>query len=84
MDDWSAVEVCGGWEAALPAESRLLDENAALVARLQRLHPALTRMAEDLALARRENAALRRENQRLRALAAADQDGGVRATGVPR
>ncbi len=48
--------------------SLLLAENAELLARLRRLGPAMTSMAHDLASARRQNAALRRENLRLRTL----------------
>ena len=58
--------------------SRLVAENAALAARLRRLGPALSSMACDLARARRENAALRRENLRLQMLlggAARDRKG---------
>ena len=46
----------------------MVAENAALAARLRRLGPALSSMACDLARARRENAALRRENLRLQML----------------
>lgn len=53
------------------AKARLMAENAALAEQLRRLGPALTSMVHDLATARRELAALRRENLRLQALLAA-------------
>lgn len=53
--------------AAGVAPMRLLQENAELVDRLGALGPALTNLAHDLASARRQNAALRRENRRLQA-----------------
>ena len=61
--------------SASPAGGRLssdvrqrgvLAENAELVARMQRLTPVLVSMARDLACARRESAALERENRQLR------------------
>ena len=47
------------------AEGDLVAENAQLAERMQRLGPALVSTARDLAQARRENAALKRENRRL-------------------
>ena len=44
----------------------LVAENAELVGRAKRLSPVLVGMAQDLAVARRESAALKRENRRLR------------------
>jgi hypothetical protein len=44
----------------------LVAENAELVVRVQRLGPVLVGMAQDLSVARRESAALKRENRRLR------------------
>ena len=51
-----------GW-----SDGRLIAENAELANRIRRLGPALASMAGDLARARRENAALKRENLRLQA-----------------
>ena len=62
MSDWANV-TDEGWE-----RSRLVAGNAELADRLRRLGPALSSMACDLARARRENAALRRENLRLQVL----------------
>jgi hypothetical protein len=45
---------------------RLVAENAELVGRVNRLSPVLVGMAQDLAVARRRGAALKRENRRLR------------------
>ena len=47
--------------------SGLLDENLELTARLRRSGPVLESMARELATARRELAAVTRENERLRA-----------------
>jgi hypothetical protein len=44
----------------------LVAENAELVGRMQRLSPVLVGIAQDLSVARRESAALKRENRRLR------------------
>jgi cell shape-determining protein MreC len=60
-------------------DGRLLAENASLADRLPRLGRALTSMAHDLAHARRENATLRRENLRLRALLGASGEGPAAA-----
>jgi hypothetical protein len=53
--------------AIYDAEQGLFAENMALGRRLQRLSPVLAGMASDLAASRREAAALRRENDKLRA-----------------
>jgi hypothetical protein len=53
--------------ATYDAEQGLFAENMALGQRLQRLAPVLAGMASDLAASRREAAALRRENDKLRA-----------------
>lgn len=53
--------------AIYDAEQGLFAENLALGRRLQRLSPVLAGMASDLAASRREAAALRRENDKLRA-----------------
>ena len=52
----------------IPAEKLelLVAENAELVGRMQRLSPVLVGIAQDLSVARRESAALKRENRRLR------------------
>jgi hypothetical protein len=63
MSDWSGVAADGGWDV-----DGLIAENAELADRLRRLGPAFSSMAQDLARARRENAALRRENLRLKML----------------
>jgi hypothetical protein len=81
MSDWSPIGVSGGWDAREDAEGRLRAENAELASRLQRLGPALTNMARDLATVRRENVALKRENLRLRGL---DTTGGRPADAEPK
>jgi len=48
------------------AAGRLAAENTELARRAQRLTPVLVSMAYDLACARRESAALKRENRQLR------------------
>jgi hypothetical protein len=58
-------------------------ENELLAERIRRLAPALTEMVHDLAEARRQNAALRRENLRLRDLLDARPRAG-RHSGHPR
>jgi cell division protein FtsB len=45
----------------------MVAQNAELVRRMQRLSPVLVEMASDLAGARRESSALRRENEQLHA-----------------
>ena len=66
----AGVDGDGGWGD----DGRLVAENAELADRLRRLAPALSDMAHDLARARRENIALRRENLRLQALLVESRD----------
>jgi DNA repair exonuclease SbcCD ATPase subunit len=61
--------------ATRESERGLLDENSLLAARLQRIGPALERMARDLAHARRDLAAVTRENAKLRAQLASGKPG---------
>jgi hypothetical protein len=72
MSDWSGIGVGGGWGDG--SDGRLLAENAELTDRLRRMGPALANIAHELARARRENAALKRENLRLEAARRIERD----------
>jgi len=64
----SVIERTDAENAAPDGRGRLLAENDALAVRVRRLGVALRGVVGDLAAARRENVALRRENERLRAM----------------
>jgi cell division protein FtsB len=58
-------------------------QNAELLMRMRRLTPVLVSLARELAIARREGAALQRENRRLRSQVASLEERGAGGHGQP-